>query len=290
MELLQLRYFQKVARMEHMTKAAEELRIAQPALSKTIARLEDELGTPLFDRRNRQIQLNEYGRAFLSKVDEALHALEEGKRELSDLAGAARGKISVATNALARLTDPIKRFREQHPEVNFHILQIAPSATGDMVNLLNKGEVDLCFTAAALNQPGIREIPVMHADIYLAVPPGHRLEGRDSITLQETGQEPFIEYKEGHPFREMNEELRRKAEIRPEIVCEVEDPSALGSLVQAGLGVALVPACKSDESPVALLQIPGARRTFTVASCENRYLSLAAQEFQRFLIHYYKEY
>lgn len=267
MELLQLRYFQKVAR------------------------LEDELGIPLFDRRNRQIQLNEYGRTFLSKVDEALHALEEGKRELSDLAGTARGKISVATNALARLTGPIRRFRERRPEVNFRILQIAPSATGDMVNLLNKGEADLCFTAAALNQPGIREIPVMHADIYLAVPPGHRLEGRDSITLQETGQEPFIEYKEGHPFREMNEELRRQAGIRPEIVCEVEEPSALGSLVQAGLGVALVPACKSDESPtaVALLQIPGAQRTFTIASCENRYLSFAAQELQRFLIQYYKK-
>ncbi|MFB5676737.1 LysR family transcriptional regulator [Paenibacillus terreus] len=289
MELLQLRYFQKVARMEHMTKAAEELRIAQPALSKTIARLEDELGMPLFDRRNRQIQLNEYGRAFLTKVDEALYALEEGKRELSDLAGADRGKISVATNALGRLTGPIKRFREQHPEVNFRILQIAPSATGDMANLLNKGEVDLCFTGAALNQPGIEEIPVLHADLYLAVPPGHRLEGRESITLQETGQESFIEYKEGHPFRAKNEELRRKAGIRPEIVCEVEEPSALMSLVQAGLGVALVPACKSDESPVALLSIPGSQRTFTIASCENRYLSLAARDFQHFLIQYYKK-
>lgn len=64
MELLQLQYFRTVARMEHMTKAAKELRIAQPALSKTIARLEEDLGVPLFDRQNRQIKLNEFGRAF----------------------------------------------------------------------------------------------------------------------------------------------------------------------------------------------------------------------------------
>ncbi|MDP4098312.1 LysR family transcriptional regulator [Paenibacillus sp. P96] len=289
MELLQLRYFQKVARMEHMTKAAEELRIAQPALSKTIAKLEEELGIPLFDRRNRQIQLNEYGRAFLMKVEEALNALEEGKREITDLAGMKKGRIAIATNALGRLSNPLKVFRENHPEVNFRIQQIAPSATEDMVELLHKGEVDMCFTAAPLNQPGIKEIGVLHADLHLAVPPGHWMEGREKITLEETAQELFIEYKEGHPFRAMNEELYRKAGIRPEIVCEVEEPSALMSLVQAGLGVALVPACRRDESPVAMLQIPGSRRTFTIASCENRYVSLAAREFQRFLIQYFQE-
>ena len=80
MELLQLHYFQTVARMEHMTKAAKELRIAQPALSKTIARLEEDLGVQLFDRQNRQIKLNSFRKAFLKSVDTALSALEEGKR------------------------------------------------------------------------------------------------------------------------------------------------------------------------------------------------------------------
>ena len=60
MELLQLKYFQTVARLEHMTKAAEELHIAQPSLSKTIARLEKDLGVPLFDRQGRQITLNSF--------------------------------------------------------------------------------------------------------------------------------------------------------------------------------------------------------------------------------------
>lgn len=86
MELLQLKYFQTVARLEHMTKAAEELHIAQPSLSKTIARLEKDLGVPLFDRQGRQITLNPFGKVFLKRVERIFHELSEGEREIKDLA------------------------------------------------------------------------------------------------------------------------------------------------------------------------------------------------------------
>src|SRR3954454_11868431 len=97
MELLQLKYFQTVARIEHMTKAAEELHIAQPALSKTIARLESDLGVPLFDRHKRQITLNAFGRIFLEQVEIELTALEEGKRRVTEEAGLERGRVFLAT-------------------------------------------------------------------------------------------------------------------------------------------------------------------------------------------------
>jgi DNA-binding transcriptional LysR family regulator len=87
MELLQLHYFQTVARLEHMTKAAEELKIAQPSLSKTISRLEEDLGAPLFNRQGRNIRLNQFGKVFLTRVDRIFRELEEGKREIRDMAG-----------------------------------------------------------------------------------------------------------------------------------------------------------------------------------------------------------
>jgi DNA-binding transcriptional LysR family regulator len=292
MELLQLQYFQTVARLEHMTKAAKELRIAQPALSKTIARLEEDLGVPLFDRHSRQIRLNTFGTAFLKKVETALTVLEEGRREVADLAGMERGSISLATTTLNRLSKSLGAFRSLYPEVNFRIIQIAPASTEDMVRLLENGEIDLCFTAASLNRSGIRELPVLNAEVFLAVPPGHRLEGRHSICLNEVADDPFIEYKEGHPFRKMNEEFCRKAGIRPNVVCEVDEPAALASLVLAGLGVAFVPAGKRDEeSPLTLLHIddPVCERVFTIAWLEKRYLSKAAREFQNFLVRYFSE-
>lgn len=141
-----------------MTRAAQELHIAQPALSKTIARLEEDLGVLLFDRQNRQIRLNTFGKAFLKKVETALDVLDEGRREIADLAGMERGIVHLATNTLGRITAALGAFRTEHPEVNFRILQTAPASVEEMAALLEKGEVDLCFTAASLNHPGVQEL------------------------------------------------------------------------------------------------------------------------------------
>lgn len=290
MELLQLEYFRTVAHLEHMTRAAQELHIAQPALSKTIARLEEDLGVPLFDRQNRQIRLNAFGKAFLKKVETALDVLEEGRQEVADLAGMERGSIHLATNTLGRITAALGAFREAYPEVNFRILQTSPASVEEMIELLEKGEVDLCFTASSLDHPGVRELPVLDAEVFLAVPPGHRLEASESVRLEDVADEPFIEYKAGHPFRKINESFCLAAGIRPRIVCEVDEPTALGSLVQAGLGVAFVPVCRKDERPpypMLRIESPTCRRVFSVAWLERRYLSEAARRFRHFLSEYY---
>ncbi|GIP19472.1 LysR family transcriptional regulator [Paenibacillus montaniterrae] len=292
MELLQLQYFRTTARLEHMTKAAEQLHIAQPALSKTISRLEEDLGVPLFDRANRQIRLNAFGKAFLSKVEAALSLLEEGQQEVTDMAGLERGTISIATNVLNRLTPAIVAFREQYPEVRFRINQIAPAETSTIADLLDQGSVDLGFGPMSLDKQGIQVLPVLQAEVFLAVPRGHRLEHESSIVLQQVAEDPFIEYKVGHPFREINDEISRKAGIQRTIVCEVEEPAALGSLVEAGLGVAFVPGCKGDEIPqFTRLHIEGTdnRRAFSVAWNETRYQSKAASAFQQFLVEYFAD-
>lgn len=292
MELLQLKYFRTVARLEHMTRAAEQLHIAQPALSRTISRLEEDLGVPLFDRANRQIRLNAYGKAFLAKVETALSSLEEGKKEVMDMAGLERGMISIATNALNRLSPAVSAFRERFPDVSFRINQIAPAETYSIGELLEQGIADLGFGPMSLHKPGIREFPVLQTEVFLAVPRSHRLEHQRSITLEQVADDPFIEYKIGHPFREVNDEISRRAGIQRTIICEVEEPAALGSLVQAGLGVAFVPGCKGDEvTQYTLLPIEGPdnKRAFFVSWNETRYLSEAAREFQHFLVEYYAD-
>lgn len=214
------------------------------------------------------------------------------KREVSDLAGMERGSIRIATTALPRLSKALGAFRERYPDVNFRIIQIPPDSTTEMVQMLGNGEVDLCFTAAALEEDNIQEIPVLHAEVFLAVPHDHRLAGRTSISLQEVSGEAFIEYKADHPFRKMNEEFCRSAGISRDVVCEVDEPAAVVSLVSAGLGVAFVPGCKGDEKPPYAMvrnENPSCYRTFTIAWLERRYLSKAATEFQSFLVEYYSQ-
>lgn len=289
MELLQLHYFRTVARLEHMTKAAQELRIAQPALSKTISRLEEDLGVPLFDRQGRQIRLNMFGQAFLKKVETALTALEEGRREVADMAGMERGSIYVATPTLHRLSEPLGAFLALHPNVNFRITQ---ASLEEMSRLMENGDVDFCFTAVPIEGAGIHQLPVLKEEVFLAVPPGHRLASRKSVSLSEVAHDPFVGYKESYPFRKMNDEFCLQAGFKPNVVCEVDEPSAISSLVQAGLGVAFVGACKTDKkSPLIKLDIesPVCQRTYQLAWHEKRYLSKAAKKFREFVVKYFTD-
>jgi len=288
MELLQLRYFRTVARMEHMTKAAQELLIAQPALSKTISRLEEDVGVPLFDRHGGRIRLNTFGKAFLDKVEKALALLEEGKKEVSELAGLEQGSIHLATTTLDRLSDALGEFLAIHPEVSFRITQ---ASMEEMTHLVETGEVDMCFTALPIDRPDISAVSVLKEDIYLAVPQGHRFAGRKSIRLSEVAEDPFIGYKEGLPFQRMNDLFFQEVGITPNFVCRVDEPAAISSLVRAGLGVALVGNCGGPNSPLNLLHIefPVCQRNFQIAWHEKRYLSLAARKFREFLIGYFAE-
>ncbi|PLT48028.1 Transcriptional regulator, LysR family [Paenibacillus pasadenensis] len=286
MELLQLRYFRTVARMEHMTKAAQELMIAQPALSKTISRLEEDVGVPLFDRHKGRIRLNPFGKAFLDKVEQALDLLEDGKKEVSELAGLEQGSIHLATSTLDRISDALGEFLALHPEAHFRITQ---TSMEEMELLVEEGGVDLCFTALPIRRPDISSVSIMKEEVYLAVPKGHRFASRKSIRLSEVAEDPFIGYKEGFPFQKMNDLLFREAGMAPAFVCRVDEPASIASLVRTGLGVALVGNCGGPNAQMSLLQIefPVCQRHFQLAWHEKRYLSLAARRFRDFLIDYF---
>lgn len=287
MELLQLQYFCVVANLEHMTKAAEELNVAQPALSATIARLEKELGVPLFDRQGRTIRLNTFGKAFLKKAQSALALLEEGRREVADLAGLERGSIYMVTSTIDRLSEPLAAFRAIHPEINFRITQASMAEMGE---LLEHGEIDFCFSPFPIEQTGVQQISIMGEEIMLGVGQGHPLANRTSIQLREVANEAFICYKEGHPFRKINDGFCREAGFQRKVICEVEEPAAIGSLVKAGLGIAFIGYCDPDDSIVRItIQQPHCVRSFHMAWLENRYLSKAAHTFKDFITDYFAE-
>lgn len=287
MELLQLHYFRTVAKLEHMTRAAEQLHIAQPALSKTISRLEEDLGVPLFDRRGRQIRLNSFGKAFLERVEAALNLLEEGRREVSEMAGLEQGSVHLTTSSLDLLAEPLSAFVARHPKVSFRITQ---ASTEEMALLIEEGEADLGFTAVPIERPGFQSVTALSEEVYLAVPPGHRLADRKSVKLREVADEPFIGYKENFPYQRMNESFLHEAGISPPFVCRVDEPSAIARLVRAGLGVALIGGCNRSGSfplPTLTIESPICQRHFRIVWDERRYLSLAARQFRDFIVQYF---
>lgn len=288
MELLQLRYFQTVARTQHMTQAARELRVAQPALSMTISRLEKELNAPLFERKGRQIRLNSFGKAFLKKVERALTALDEGEREIADMTGLEHGQVSLAMTTLKRFAGLFGHFLSAHPHVSFQITQASAKEISE--KLLESGEVDFCLSSPPIERPDVRGVPLMTEEILLAVPQGHPFAKRKKIDLQEVAHDSFISLKRGYSFREITDQFCREAGFTPNIVCEGDEPAAISDLVRAGLGVAFLPEPAKEEKPsLHLIKIekPVCQWTLQLAWLEERYLSQAARIFRDAMVYHF---
>ena len=171
-DLLQLRYFQAVAHHQHVSRAAAELHVAQPALSRSIARLETELGVPLFDRHGRRVQLNRFGTLFLARVARAIGELDQGQHELHDAAGLTQGVVAIAAETLRTVTDLTARFLTGHPGVS---LQLYQSPAPVMSAQLQAGEVNLCVASQRLDGPALHSVELLSEEVLLAVPPSHRL-------------------------------------------------------------------------------------------------------------------
>lgn len=288
MELLQLKYFQTVAHLEHMSRAAEELRIPQPALSKTISLLEKELGVQLFDRRGKYIYLNQYGRAFLRRVDQALTALEDGKHEINDLCMKTFGEVKLAVLAASNLLpDLLSSFRKKHPHISFNLIQHFP-------NSKTHPDYDLCISSSALKLDDSNNIPLITEEIFLAVPIEHPLANRSSIRLSEVAEDDFISLSRGKPLREITDIFCKYSGFIPRVIFESDDPATVRGLIRAGQGIAFLPSISWGGfagSTMALLHIeePNCERTITLTSAEERYLPHAACLFRDFTIEYFSK-
>lgn len=291
-ELLQLKYFQAVARLEHMTQAAEELGIAQPALSQTIARLEREVGVPLFERVGRGIRLNQFGKAYAQRVERIFLEIEQGQRELANIAGGTQGQVELALSVATHLLpDLLSAFRQDHPAIRFRLSQ--PDVTA-IAQQLNRGTYDLCITSPPLRQSGVASISLLTEDIRLAVPTWHPFAHRSQIRLQEVAQEAFICLKPEHSLRQLTDSFCQQAGFRPQIVFESDGPSIVRGLIRAGLGIAFVPALswRGSVGPAVVeipVEEPLCQRTIGLSWQTSRSLSRAAQQFREFVVHYFAQ-
>ncbi|MFE7313227.1 LysR family transcriptional regulator [Streptomyces sp. NPDC057555] len=282
MDLLSLRYFRAVARREHISRAAEELRVAQPSVSRTIARLEAELGVPLFDRQGRTVRLNRYGSAFLRRVERALDELDQGRAELADAAGPERGTLALAAETLLPLAPLLGDFRAELPGVEVRLFQSTP---GTMLEQLRAREVDFCIASQPLAGPGLNAVRLRRDEVHLVVPAGHRLADRERVAVADLIDEPFLTTRPGRWQRALLDRLFASIGQRPVIACEGDEPAATLFLVQAGLGVGLLPGAArtaAASEPVAWLRIdaPDCARTLRLVRRADSYLSMAAARFR----------
>jgi DNA-binding transcriptional LysR family regulator len=279
MDLNSLRQFLVVARLEHLSRAADELRVAQPSLSRTIARLERDLGAPLFDRSGR-LRLNAAGHVFRAHVERALGELEAGRRAVAETVSEGAGSVRLASETFLTLTGPLAAYKRTRPSVE---LELHWSAAEDMARLLRARQVDLCVASQPIHAEEVETVRLFDEEVGVGVPLDHPLAGRTSLSVHELAGQPFVTARRGHWLRRLLDRLFAAEGLTPRIVCESDEHGAIADLIVAGLGIGLIPSFarrKGEHVPLAWIPVdsPTCRRTVTLSWDAGSDLSSAARQ------------
>ena len=280
MELLQLRYFCVVAKHQNMTKAAAELMISQPALSKTIAALEKELGTPLFVRRNRSIFLNRAGEILYQKIDQSINLIDDTVSEIRELSNEPFGNVRLLVlSASSYMPGFYIAFHQRYPFIK---LQLSNYIRYEHMFMY---DCDFCITADAGFTPlaGNCVVPILTERFVLAVQKQHPLAGRGSIHLKEAAPYPFV----ASNRREDLEFYCLKAGFRPNIIAECDNGTTYEAFLRGGVGISVVPeitlgSVLPEDIVCIPLTYPVIERTISLTYDSRRRMSNAGQLFLQF--------
>lgn len=284
-----LRVFVAVAQDEHVTAAAGRLHLSQPAVTRAVARVEDQFGVRLFDRPGHRVRLNAFGRALLGHAQRLVAQFDAAHAEIVGLLDPHTGPVRVGfLHSLGTwlVPDLIRAFRDVEPHVEFVLRQ----ATSDAVaGLLHDGEIDVMLAGARprLDEP-VGWQPLLRERLALAVPPEHRFAGRRRLRLAEAAAESFVTVGPDSEFRQITDRLCAQAGFSPAIAFESGELTTVRALVEAGLGVAIVPVtpARPPAGPTVALTDRGAGRTLGLAWPARRRLPGPAETFRTWLIDY----
>jgi LysR family transcriptional regulator, transcription activator of glutamate synthase operon len=299
-----LRWLQQVADGTTVTEVSEVEPVTQSGVSRALARLEEQIGTPLLRRSGRTLRMTHAGAVFKPHLDAMLHQLDDGIAAVNQLIDPDTGTVALAfQQSLGTwlVPDLARSFRTSRPLVGFQLTQVRDELHSAP---LDGGHADLELGTRRLGRPerpgntsphepdpAVRARLIAIEPLRLALPREHRLAGQPSVRLADVAADPFIGLRPASALRQRTDDLCDQAGFRPTVIFEGDDLSNVRGFVAAGLGVAVVPAPRagSPESaagPVVYREITDAgavREIYLIWSAERRLLP-AADLFRRHVI------
>ncbi|EGO62351.1 LysR family transcriptional regulator [Acetonema longum] len=289
MELRQLEYFQMVCQLNSISKAAEQLHIAQPSVTIAIQKLEEELGIQLFDRSQRQIALTVAGHVFSERVNEILNRVGDSVSEMKDLRLLQQGLITIGLPPMIGLSlfpTIFAQFQKQYPQ--FKITAIEGGSV-TIQNLVEQGKIDIGFLTKTDIPPFLDTIPITKGQLNVCLHPGHPLSQLASIPFTQLQDQPFILLKKNSFHRQIILNECKKYQFTPRIVFSSSQVETIISLVELEVGISfLFDVIARRHSTIHSLPLTNPiHYQITLTWNRNRYLSNASKVFIDFMTSVY---
>lgn len=258
MELRQIAYFIEVAKREHMTEAANNLHVAQSAVSRQIVKLEEELGVSLFIREGRTVRLTPIGRIFLEHMEQVTNGINGALQVIKERTDPKKGTVhigfpnSVGIHILPRA---IAAFRKSYPHVKFDIRQ---HTYHELKSALSKGTINMALLGSVpMNEKKLRGRILFTEKIVALLPVHHRLAKESKLKLSQIADDSFVLFPEDYILRDMVEDFFSNIGKQPDISFEAKDINTIMGFVAAGLGLSLIPEITlMDNVPRGTVSIP----------------------------------
>ncbi|UFH50462.1 LysR family transcriptional regulator [Pseudomonas sp. KNUC1026] len=282
LDLGDLRSFLAVADHGSFSAAAQAMHLSPSALSRRVDKLEAALGIKLFERTTRRVELSTVGRGFVPRARNVLNELEAALIGFQDLSTRLSGEVTIACvpSAVAYfLPEVIRQYHARYPGIRIRVIDESSSV---ILTEVARGDADLGLTYIGAQDADITFEPLLEEAFIVALPAGHALAERASLTWADLAQHDYISLAQGSGNRFLIDQALANHPGRPRWFCEVKHVNALVSLVAAGLGVGVVPklAMPSQDHPLLVtrpLSNPSISRTIGVISRRGRTLSPVAK-------------
>ena len=272
MELDQLRYFLRIADLANFTRAAEELGVSQPALSRSMQRLEEELGQPVFERRRKSLSLTEAGTLLQGRAQQILSIIEDTKAEICDDGRSGRIRVgAIPTIAPYFLPGVLRQFSKEFPRATIIVQE---NTTDALLKSCTQGEVDLAILALPVPARYLEVEELFEEELLLVLPPNHQLVKKERIKLSDVEPFPFVLLDEAHCLSDNIVSFCRERSFQPVAVERTSQLVMVQELVSLAHGVSMIPAMarKLDQSDRRVYRsISGRKPTRTVAVVWNPY-------------------
>lgn len=240
MDLDQLRYFLGVAERQSFTRAARDLSISQPALSRSIQRLEDELGQPVFERKTRSVALTEAGQLLLMRAQQVLTILEDTKAEITDDGQTGRLRIgAIPTIAPYFLPRILQDFSRDYPRAT---VMVQENTTDALLKSCTQGEVDVAIMALPLTVKYLEVEELFEEELFLVLPSEHALAAKAKIRVTDVEPYPFVLLNEVHCLSDNIVSFCRQRAFQPVTVERTSQLAMVQELVSLGHGLSMIPA------------------------------------------------